>query len=203
MSNTNDTTTQAVTIAPTSEKLTEIQAAIVSKKAELKQAYINDDDAATETLGLELFALKQSEKAELSAINKAEIAAKIEAERNKRKAIATDFEAAILANAILQADKKADETAKAESESNLATMREALINELLSGKAATPKAVTSGNAESGKSSAKAGEIVEMYKSEIAAGKNHTEAMQSVIAAGVKRGTAWKPIDDYRKANGLK
>lgn len=198
---------QTTQVAPlTSEKLTSIEAAILAKNAEIKAAFLADADEATlEALNLEKFKLTADKKAEIANIQRANVEAAKIAARNARLAIRANFEAAVIADYILQADKKADAESKAQSSEALAKQRESLDNELLGGKAVSVsvKAVKADGTTSGNGGAKKAEIVAMYVAELASGKNHTEAMAAVVAAGTPRGSAWAPIDNYRKENGLK
>ena len=189
------------TVTPTNEKIQDLEAQIILKKAERKQLAMQDDsaenDEALEKIGLDLYKLNQLIKAEVGNIAKAEIAAKVEAERNKRKAIATDFEALVLAH------NSAKGEAKAELSAQLDTARESLINELLSGKAAPVRTATAKADGTAKVSAKSAEIVAMYVQGLNEGLDHTKALASVVATGVPKGSAWGPVDKYRIANGLK
>ena len=201
MDTTQNVATATAKSAPTSEKLTQIEAAIVTKNAEIKAAFINDADSDTlEKLQFEKFALVNDRKAEIANIEKLQREAEIVAKRNEKLAVLTAAIQSGIEASNVNADKKATDEAKAAANEAAKAAYEAAAN-LIIGSVTVKAAATS---DSGSGSKKAAEIVSEYVAALAANNgNHTAAMKAVVDAGTPRGSAWKPIDDYRKANNLK
>lgn len=195
------------TVVPelTSEKLTVIESEILANAAAIKQAFVDGlDESEIDQLLVVKFKLGNDKKREIAAIQSANIEAAKIAARNAKIAEFDELINAAVNFGTVSADKKASDADKTAASDKLAGLREKFVN-VVAGAVAAPKvAKTSDNgSDSGKTSAKKAEIVSMYAANLASGMNHTDAMAAVVATGVPRGSAWAPIDQYRKENGLK
>lgn len=182
----------------TSEKLTEIRAAKKAKLAEMKAEM--DEDKAFE-LNTQLFKLGADERAEIASLKAAELNAENEAKRAAKVKQLADLIAMGAANDAVQADKKATDETKAASKLAYDAAFDAIANQLLGSvaKVSAPKA----DGKEGNGAQKE-QIVEWYKAHRASGKDHTAALKAVTDEnGVARGSAWGPVDAYRKSIGEK
>lgn len=194
------TTAAVTTKVYNSEKLTEIRAAKKAKLAEMKAEM--DEDKAFE-LNTQLFKLGADERAEIASLKAAELNAENEAKRALKVKQLSDLVTMGADNAALQADKKATDEAKAASKLAYDAAFDAIANQLLGSVAKAPLSHKSvdGKTEGG---AQKEQIVEWYKAHRAAGKDHTAALKSVTEENsVARGSAWGPVDAYRKSIGEK
>lgn len=183
----------------TSEKLTEIKSAQSAKLAALRSE--ENEEVAFE-LNTELFKLKQDERAELARLKAEDLKAEIEAKRAAKVAELTKLVDLAIANDKVASDKKATAEDKDAAKLAFDAQFDAIANQILG---SVPKVATAAKVSGeGKAGAQKGQIVELYKGYRSSGMAHTEAMKAVIEQnGVSRGSAWGPIDAYRKETGDK
>lgn len=173
------TTVAAVTLpsAPPleSEKLTELNAKIVAKDAELTAA--TDFDSRMKVMG-DMMAIQEQIKTEEASIKKANVEAAKKAAADKKVALVTDFEAAVLADAKVQGSKTATADEKTASTDGLTVLRDALKNEILGSVKVAP---TTGNATSnGGGKGETGKaIIALHEANLAAGKTPTESKKLI------------------------
>lgn len=198
MSTENATPAQAPKVY-TSEKLTELSA----KRAELLTAIRNeqDEDKAFE-LNQELFGIGQQIKAENARLKAEDLKAEIEAKRAAKISELSKLVQLGITNDKVAADKKATDEDKAAAKLAYDTQFDVIANQILGSVPKAPAAAKkSGEPKAG---AQKAQIVEWYKGYRAEGHDHTTSMKMVIESnGVSRGSAWGPIDEYRKSIGEK
>lgn len=196
---TENATTAPVTKVYNSDKLTELSA----KRAELLAQIRNeqDEDKAFE-LNQELFGIGQQMKAETARLKAEDLKAEIEAKRAAKIAELTKLVELGIVNDKVAADKKATDEGKAAAKLAYDTQFDVIANQILgSVHKAHATAKKSGEPKSG---AQKAQIVEWYKGYRAEGNDHTTSIKMVIESnGVSRGSAWGPIDEYRKSIGEK
>lgn len=193
-----DATTVAAPKVYTSEKITALKAA---KKAKLAEIMKETDEDKQFELNTELFKLGQDERAEIASLKAAEAAAENESKKAAKVKQLADLISMGAANTALQADKKATDEDKAASKLAFDTAFDAIANQLLGSVAKVATAKTSGGKTEG---AQKEQIVAWYQAHRAAGLDHTAALKAVTDQnGVARGSAWGPVDAYRKSIGEK
>lgn len=190
-----DTTTNvAEATQPTSEKLQALQIAAKAAWAEML-THTDPMTKAAKDAKLAVLKLDGEMNAEIAAIAKAANEAKIAEARNERIALVSRLLESQIA--LLQLPKNATAEAKATAESNLATARETVENELLAKFAGSKPAKATANGEAtangtGRNTESKAAILELYH----AGKSHAE----IEAAGYPRSTVWHTINNFKKAN---
>ena len=183
-----------------SEKLTELKAKLVAQDKELTAA--TDFDARMKVMG-EMMATQGAIATEEAAIKKANVAAAIKAQQDKKVALITNFEAAVLADAKVQAGKgTADE--KAASADGLTVLRDELKNEVLGSVKAAPATGGTSSANGGKGET-GKKIIAAYLAGIASGLDSTAAKKAIIAdpydnvTTFSRGTVGAEVKAYLDA----
>ena len=183
----------------TSEKLTELKLAQIAKDAEITAE--KDFEKRLE-LTKQQFKIGNDIAAEIAAIQKANIAAKLKEAQDAKLAVVTNFEAAVLADAKVQAGKgTADE--KAASADGLTALRTELQNMVLGTVAKPAGAPKAEGAATGTKGAKSAEIVALHVANLAAGMTPTESKKAIEAAGHSRGTTGAVVLAWEKEQGLK
>ncbi len=197
---TGTTSNEQVKPESTSPALLAIREAMNAKFAEVQKA---TDMKAALALNTELFKLQQDEKSEIAAIAKAEKDAELEVKRNERAKLVTDFEAAAIADATLQASKASKED-KEKSKDALTAQRDALTNELLGRLAASsPSKTATGNTATGTKGAIAADIRSAFVANRAAGMTDTANIKAIIESGFSRGTTGAVVLAYQREIGEK
>lgn len=190
---------------PTSAKLTELQTLLSTQGESLKTLPVMSkewNDAM-----LEIYKTNKLIDAEIAGIKRAENEAKIAELRNNRIAFVTNYKAAVIADFLVQNDKKADEAAKLASGENLLKLEEGLKTELLKTvPGSTPaKTAAAGDKPAGEKGATAKRI-RGYFDEIRAGNpsaTQTEIVKDIIARGESRGTTGAVVLAYMQELGEK
>ena len=175
--------------APTSEKLTEIDARIDGLYADLT-ANIADRTKAQE-INMAIFKATQERTAELAAIKKHEADLKLQELRNQRVALVDELLAAWDANTAIQADKKASVEDKNAVYEAFKTKKEAVTNELLAKYPATKTATVAATGDKPAAGTKGGvseAIKAILVAELATGKLLKDAKKVAEDAGHSRGT---------------
>lgn len=184
-----------------SQKLTELQNELAENFA--KTSGLKVGEKAWSDAMLLVYKTQKLIDAEIAAIKKSMADAALAEQRNKRIALVTDFETAAIANAILQADKKASEDDKKASNDKLAALRETLQNEVLGSlRVQTVKPSTDKPAGQAKG-ATTERIRAAFIANRNAGMNDTENVKAIIASGESRGTTGAVVLAYQREIGEK
>ena len=189
-----------------SEKLTELKAKLVEQDAKCQEAKTFDE--RMKLMG-EIMATQNAIVSEEAAIKKANVEALKKAAADKKVAMVTDFEAAVLADAAIQSDKKATDEAKAESTAKLTALRDNLKNEVLGSVKIAP--AVGGAAVGGGSKGETGKaIIALHEANLAAGKTPTESKKLIgetinpkTGQVYARGTIGAEVLAWEKLNGAK
>ena len=194
-------TLAAITPAPplTSEKLTALKSEQIAKDAEIMAE--KDFDKRLE-MSKQMFKITNDIAAEIAAIQKANIAAKLKEAQDAKLAVVTNFEAAVLADAKVQAGKGTTDE-KAASADSLTKLRTELQNMVLGTVAKVAGADKTAGAATGTKGAKSAEIVALHVANLAAGMTATESKKAIEAAGHSRGTTGAVVLAWEKEQGIK
>lgn len=191
---------QSLPAAPplTSEKLTGL---IADQKAAVEKMDAEKDFDKKLELNMELFKIGEAIKTEKAAIQKANVAAAVKEAQDKKLAFVINFEAAVLADAKVQAGKgTADE--KTASSDALTAQRTELQNIVLgTTKIATVAKVS--NSAAGTKGAKGAEIIALHTANLAAGMTPTESKKAIVDGGHSRGTTGAVVLAWEKEQGAK
>ena len=186
------TATAPIVVAPTSEKLTALQAERKAERAKL--ATLEDGPDYDKQFDV-CVKLDAAIKTEVAAIKTEQRNAEIAEMRNKRVQLYTDAIEAYDAHLAVHNDKKASIEDKNAAYAAYKAKAEIVTNELLSKVGGAVKPVTTATGEAKQSTGGQAEIIELFL----AGKTQPE----IIEAGHKRSTVWHTINNYKIANGLK
>jgi len=190
-------TAAAITAAPlTSDKLTELKTKQVANMSALDAE--KDFDKKLELMK-DGFKISQDIAAEVSAIQKANVAAKLKEANDKKLAFVTNFEAAVLADSAI----KAGAAGKQESTDKLAVLRTELQNMVLGTVAKSATVAGEVKSGAGTKGAKSAEIVALHVANLASGMTPTESKKAIEAAGHSRGTTGAVVLAWEKETGLK
>jgi hypothetical protein len=189
-----------------SEKLTELKNKLVEQDAVLVAAKTFDE--RMKAMG-DLMKTQADISTEEAAIKKANVEALKKAAADKKVAMVTDFEAAVLADAAIQSDKKSTDEAKAESAAKLTGLRDALKNEVLGNVKIAPAVGATVNA--GGSKGETGKaIIALHEENLAAGMTPTESKKKIgetinpkTGSVYARGTIGAEVLAWEKSNGAK
>jgi len=192
-----------VSVAPTSELLTELNGKLSAQKVELRAT---ETDADFDKISDVIAGTKSAIKAEIANIANLAKVAKIAEARQLRAGIVTNFEAAVLADAAIQSGKGNLEGKLASSE-NLAGLREALVNEMLAKHPASTTTTTGGTAAAGEKGATGKRILTAIESGLAAGQAWTDIKAGLESGTItgqpeSRGTVGAVYTKYKKDNGI-
>lgn len=175
----------------TSPKLVELQTAMQTAWTEMLK---HPNPMTTESKNAKIAYLKAESEANAEMLNlqKLENQRKLDEQRNERIQLVTTLLSKF--EATIKQPKNATPETIATAASELATAREAVVNQLLA-KFAGSKPATSkpdGTATTGRNTDSKAAILEMFH----AGKSHAE----IEAAGFPKSTVWHTINNYKKAN---
>lgn len=198
---TNETPVVNIAPAPTSEKLTQLNADADRIWAELGTHPRTSPEAAE--LRNQMIKNEGDIKAEIAAIKKTENDAKIAEKRAAELSVLNSYTDAVLSNAAVQADKKASIEDKNASSDSLAAIHETLVNKLL-GKVSAPRTSAPSDKPAGTRGATGSAIKEMLLAKLAAGGvTVTQALKDTIAEGnFSRGTAGTARTELKEAGEL-
>jgi len=194
------TTAVAPAPAPTSEKLTALQA----EKKTLVAAMLacTPDTPEMEAAMEAVYKQNGLIKAEIGEIKKAEHAVKVAEARNAKLALIANYDAARDALKALPKSAKDDERNAATDAFNAAktALENAVIGSVGSLKADPADGQKKQPGEKGATSKR---IVEKFLANRAAGMNDTENVKAIIASGESRGTTGSVVLAWQRENGEK